>query len=308
MKIWPNSTSTNLFKRGLVFQALLLGIVLAASVIISFILLSNPFRSIDEVQGAFISSGGITIDGSFSDWGTTTSPVTGVGVSQDASNSGTQDGSGFNGKVSDIDRFWVGMQTKSGGTTVPTTGNEIENFYFRIDNLKNAASLDQNFNIQLNLGVADAGKADHLLQLRAHTDGDSTEVTLVLFEYGTDPAIAAFTSGDITGKVSNVASPYSGFVGDGGTQDTNATGAIGQHDGTNYAVEVKIPVSWFTSTYGGAVKANGSGASTLVTAVFTSTGSLGSVGTVKDTLNDATGATKVDLFVKTPRQPGARWG
>ena len=157
--------------------------------------------------------------------------------------------------------------------------------------------MNQSYNIQLNLGTGSAGTSDHLLQIRAQADGVNPEVIIVLFEYDQPfPEISAFTSGSITGKVSSAANPFPGF---GGAVDANATGAIGQYDGTNYAVEVKIPVDWFTSTYGGAVKADGTGASTIVTSMFTSTGSLGSVGTVKDTLNDGNGATNVTITSTT---------
>ena len=248
-----------------------------------------------SVFGAFLGTSPITIDGNIAsggDWGTTGSPTSGIVVSQDASNTGTDDGSVSANTAQDLNYFWMGMSTVSGGTTTPTTGNEIQAFYFRVDTLGSSGTMDQKYNIQLNLGVADAGKAGFLLQVEPGNDGvDSPEVIIILLKYDTAKVVGAFTSGAITGKVSNVASPYPQFVNQGGVQDTNATGAIGQYGGTNYGFEIKIPVDWFGSTYGGNVTAVGTGSTTLVTAVFSSTGSLGGVGTAKDPLNNADGTT-----------------
>ena len=36
--------------------------------------------------------------------------------------------------------------------TAPTTGNLIENFFFRVDTADTEGTIDANFNIQLNLG------------------------------------------------------------------------------------------------------------------------------------------------------------
>jgi len=232
------------------------------------------------VFGAFLGPTTITIDGSFSDWVTGGSPASGIARSQDASNDGDQDANAnFAGQASDIDFIWIGMSTASGGATVPSSGNLIQNFYFRIDTLSGNAALDQNFNIQLNLGAANPGFADHLLQVRPGDVGDSPEVEIVLFQYDTFPTIGAFTTPNITAKVANI----SGH----GVLDTNATGAIGQLASTDYGFEIKIPVNWFTSTYGGSIEADGTGATSVVTALFSTTGSLGSVGTIKDTLNNA---------------------
>ena len=46
----------------------------------------------------FVGPSTLTIDGTFSDWGTVGSPSTGLYLVQDMSNSGEQDGSGFNNK------------------------------------------------------------------------------------------------------------------------------------------------------------------------------------------------------------------
>ena len=161
-------------------------------------------------------------------------------MSQDASNSGSQDGSGFNTKAADISHFGMAMATESGDSLAPSSSNKIESFYFRLDTLFDSGAMNQKYNIQLNLGLANPGFADHYIQFRADEDGVNPEVIIVLFRYDEPfPAIAAFTSGAITGKVSNVASPYSSFSSDGGVVDANATGAIGQYDGTNYAIELK---------------------------------------------------------------------
>ena len=49
--------------------------------------------------------------------------------------------------------------------TAPTTGNLIENFFFRVDTADTEGTIDANFNIQLNLGAGAAGTADHPIQL-----------------------------------------------------------------------------------------------------------------------------------------------
>jgi adhesin/invasin len=258
-------------------------VVLASAL---FALLASPTPGF-----AFIGPSDLSVDGSFSDWGTVGSPTVGVGLLQDSSNSGSQDGSGFTGKASDLAVFWAAIATASGGATIVSASNLIENFYFRIDTNWNSGTLNQNYNIQLNLGTAAAGKADHMLQVSGAADGDTTEVTLVLYQYDTPyPDVGAFTTGALTGKVSNISSPYSGFA---GTVDATATGAIGLYDGTNYAIEVSVPVGWFSSTYGGAITADGSQVHPLITALFSSTGALGSVGQIKDTVNDASGNTTV---------------
>ena len=51
---------------------------------------------------AFLTSTAITINGTWTDWGTTSSPTTGAYPTQDVTNTGTSDGTGFNDKSSDI--------------------------------------------------------------------------------------------------------------------------------------------------------------------------------------------------------------
>ena len=234
---------------------------------------------------AFLGPSTISVtDGVFTDWGTTGSPASGIANLQDAAESKAPS------PGLDIDWFWLGFSTADG--TAPSGSNSAQNFYFRVDTF-DTGDTDQNFNIQLNLGAAGGGKADHLLQMRAHGDGDSPEVSIVLFEYDQPfPGVGAFTTGAVTGKVANV----SGF----GDVDTNAVGAIQLHDATHYGFEVKIPIDWFSSAgndYGGNFEADGSGASSVVTSIFTSTGTLGSVGTPKDVINDADGNTIATVTV-----------
>ena len=50
------------------------------------------------------------------------------------------------------------------------------------------------------------------------------------------------------------------------------------------------------------MKADGTGAATLVTAVFSSSGGLGGLGTVKDTLNNSAGTTAVSNTTTTTSQ------
>ncbi|MCH7736649.1 MAG: hypothetical protein IH872_04515 [Chloroflexi bacterium] len=257
-------------------------VALLATMIVSSGLGVVTFFALNSAYGAFLGSTTIsTTDGVFTDWGTTGSPVSGSANIADLSDDKAPQ------PQLNLERFWVGFSTADG--TAPTTDNLVENFYFRVDTADTDGSIDSNFNIQLNLGAGDAGTADHLIQLRAGEDGvDNPEVEIVLFEYDLPyPNIGAFTTGAITAKVANVT--FTGAV-----LDTNATGAIHKHDATKYGFEVKIPISWFSSAapdYGGQFEADGSGANSVVTSIFTSTGSLGSVGTPKDVINDADGNT-----------------
>jgi len=266
--------------RALLLKIFLLGLILPLA--ISSVAYANTF----------VGPSTITINGTFSDWGTTGSPVGGAYLFPDGSNSGEQDGSGFIGKPGDINYFWSAVSTQSGDSTPASPTNPIQYFYYRFDTYSNKAIKGQSYYIQLNLGMANTGYVDHLLQVWADTTA-TPKVTLVLYQYNTPyPQMRAFTSGAIVGKVSNVASPYPGFA---GVQDTNASGAMGKYDGSNYGMEVRLPVNWYSSTYGGAVKADGSGAQAVTGAILTGTGSLGAIGTVKDTLNDTLGNTRVSL-------------
>lgn len=236
-------------------------------------------------NATFVTSSTLTIDGTFTDWGNTTIPTGGTYWYQDQ-NGGPSDGSGFAGTSKDMNYIWTAIATKDGGSAIPNASNPIQYFYYRVDTFSTSTISGQAYNIQLNLGNATSGGyADHLLQIYV----DTGQVSIVLYQYNTPyPTMRGFTTGALVGKVSNVANPFSGFATGGGVVDANATGAQGKYDGTNYGVEVKIPVSWFGSTYGGNVKSDGTGARTIVGAIFTSTGSLGSVGTVKDVFGDAT--------------------
>jgi len=238
----------------------------------------------------FVGPSTLGIDGTFSDWGTAGSPSTGVYLVQDMSNSGGQDSAGFDNKAGDINYLWTALSTQNGGSTPASPSNLIQNLYYQVDTHYNKVIKGQSYYLQLNLGTANPGYADHLLQFWVD-DADTPDVTIVLYEYDTPyPQIRAFTSGSITGKVSNVAAPYPGFS---GVQDTGASGAMGKYDGTDYGVEIELPVGWYSSTYGGAVEADGTGASVVIGAIFTGTGTLGAIGTVKDTVNDAAGKTHI---------------
>lgn len=266
-------------------------LVILAKVLVCGLLLLPATISIVYAD-TFVSPATITIDGTFTDWGTTGSPASGAYLFQDASNYGEQDGYGFNWKAGDINYFWTAVSTQLGGTTPASSSNLLQYFHYRFDTNYNHTIKGQSYYVQLNLGAASPGYADHLLQIWVDNDANP-KVKLVLYEYNTPyPQIRAFTSGSITGKVSNVASPYPGFS---GVQDTSAGGAMGKYDGTRYGVEVRIPVSWYSSTYGGGVNADGSGTPMVIGAVFTGTGSLGAVGTVKDTINDFARNTLVSL-------------
>jgi adhesin/invasin len=252
------------------------------------------------VKAVFSNSSQITIDGIFSDWGTVSLPATGVYVCQDYSNTGESDGNGFTNKSSDIEYIRVAVSTSLGGSEIASPSNPIHDFYYRIDTLGSTLSPGQSYYLQLNLGAATPGYADHLLQFWANLSA-TPNVTIVLYEYDSPyPVMGAFTSGNLKGKVSNVSNPYPGFITDGGVHDTAASGAIGLYDGAHYAVEVKIPAVWYSSLYGGMVADDGTGVDVILSAAFTGTGTIGAVGTVKDTVNDSFGNTiSIDMETTT---------
>ena len=240
--------------------------------------------SAQSVSALFVGPSTIVINGAFTDWG---SPVSGVYRHRDLTNTGISDGSGFSGTSADLNYFWNAMSTTLGGATSASSSNRILNIFYRIDTFTTGVIRPgQLYNIQLNLGTAPTGKADHLLQIWVD-DRSTPQVTLVMYSYSTPyPAIGAYTSGTLTGRVSNVPSPYPGFS---GALDTTASGAYGKYNGTNYGIEVKIPVAWFGSTYAGLLKDDGTGSPAYYGTIFTSTGTLGAVGTVKDTMNKSDG-------------------
>lgn len=193
--------------------------VVLASLLVNAYLL----RPTDVALGVPLGKSTISIDGTLTDWGTSASPTTGLGVSEDGSDASDSE---TTNSANDLNFFWAGMSTQAtSGATSSSTANPIENFYFRIDTNKTSSNLSQKYNIQLNLGVADSGKADHLLQVFANEDGDTEEVELVLFQYDTPfPGIGAVTTGSLLDKVTTKSS-FGGFSGVKG--DTNASGAIG---------------------------------------------------------------------------------
>ena len=199
---------------------------------------------------------------------------------------GDRDGGGISGDL-DITAYWVGIETEDGGSGTPGADNNIVSYHFRIDTAGTNSTLNQLYNVQMNLGIGAAGESDHLLQFYANADGDSTEVEIVLHQYDTPYPGVVVTTGSVTEKVSNVVSPFSGYS---GVVDSSAVGAIGI-SGSTYSIEVEIPVAWFGSTYGGALTPLGGSSEVLVTGVFTTTAGLGAVGAVKDTVNNSDGET-----------------
>ena len=245
---------------------------------------------VNIVSAGFAGPSAITIDGTFTDWGTTTMPTSGVIVFKDY-NGNPGDGSGYTGTEADINNFRMAVSTLNGGSAVASTSNPIQNVYYRIDSLSGTSFRSQCYNIHLNLGSAASGYCDHLLQIFADSTA-SPQVKIVLSTYTTPyPAMRAFTAGSFIPVVSNIASGYGVF-------DDGASGALNKYDGTNYAVEAAIPIRWFGTAYGGAISMDGSGLNGgVVGACFTSTGSLGSVGPVKDTMgSDATTANMFMTF------------
>ncbi len=234
----------------------------------------------------FTDPSAIDIDGDLSDWGTTESPIGGAYFYQDASNSGLLDGGFTDGSAYDLNYSWNAISTQNGGTELASPANPIQNIQYRIDTNSTNNFNGQSYVFQLNLGTADQGYADHCLQLSVD-DSQTPKVIIILYEYSQPyPGIEALTTGSMTGVVSNVADPYSGYT---GAVDSSAVGCIGQYDEGKYGVEVSIPISWCGPTYSGNIEADGTGAANLFGTVFSSTGNPGAVGSVKDTLNDSNG-------------------
>ncbi|MFA5317651.1 MAG: hypothetical protein WC369_09550, partial [Dehalococcoidales bacterium] len=89
-------------------------LVILAKVLVCGLLLLPATISIVYAD-TFVSPATITIDGTFTDWGTTGSPASGAYLFQDASNYGEQDGYGFNWKAGDINYLWTAASTQLGG-------------------------------------------------------------------------------------------------------------------------------------------------------------------------------------------------
>jgi hypothetical protein len=226
-------------------------------------------------HAAFVGPTAITIDGTFTDW-------TGNVYSQ--TDGYTPNGTSGN---KDITQVWSAMSTASGGTTAASSANLIQNVYFRVDTAETGSSNPtENYWFQVNLGTAPAGYADHVVQFYVDTGAAGTtadpKVKIVLYLYSTYPLIGALTTGGITAKVAN-------YSVTGAVNDPNATGVWALNPTTStYGFEAKIPIGWYGSTYGGSVAADGTGASLVSSAVFSTSGaSIGSVGSVKDTLDYA---------------------
>jgi len=234
----------------------------------------------------FVGPSTLTIDGTFTDWGTTDNATSGVYFMQDASNTGNDDGTGFDGKAGDLDYFWTAVSTTNGGTAPPSSTNLIQDYYYRVDLFTNK-NIKQGYNIQLNLGTVPRGYADFMLQVFVD-DSVTPQVKMILYQYDDVGGVEmrAQTGANMTAKVASI----SGY----GVQDTNASGAIGDYTTGCAALEVNIPANWYAPVasggYGGTVEADGSGASAVIGCVFSDTGSLGSVGTPKDTINDISGS------------------
>jgi hypothetical protein len=225
----------------------------------------NPLAA----HAGFVGPSAITIDGAFTDW-------TGNVYSQ--TNAYTPNGSRG---ASHITKVWYAMSTAN-GTSPAGAANLIQNVYFRFDTAGSSANNPkQAYWVQLNLGTAPIGFADHVLQFYVDTTA-TPGVAIVLYQYSAPyPAIKVFTTTAFSPKVSNLSSGY-------GTHDTNAVGAWAQN-GTTYSFEAKIPIGWYSPVYGGAISAYGTGADMIASAVFTSTGSLGAKGTAQDNVADVNG-------------------
>lgn len=223
-------------------------------------------------QAGFVGPSMITIDGAFADWTNNVYAITNATLSYKSS--------------WDLDAYWTAMSTAN-GTSPASPTNRIQNVYYRIDVGGSPASTA--YWIQMNLGVAPPGYADHIMQVFPNGSG-TPAVSLTLFQFNTNsttpyPAVSVFTvkSSQVTPMVSNDS-------GVGATNlDTNATGAFAAN-GSGYSIEIKLPMGWFTNnTYASNIHDDGTGPAFVETAVFSATGSKGAVGTPKGQINGAAG-------------------
>ena len=166
--------------------------------------------NLSVARADFVGPNAITINGIFTDW---------TGNVYSMADGGT--GGKTTSSANDITKFWYAMSTAT-GTTPASSANLIQNAYFRFDTAYSSSSNPkQSYWVQLNLGTAPPGLADHILQFYVDTSA-TPQVTIVFYQYNTPyPAIGAFTTGAITAKVINV-SGVNGFT--GVPVDTSATG------------------------------------------------------------------------------------
>jgi hypothetical protein len=223
-------------------------------------------------RAGFVGPSMITINGSFADWTNNVYAITNATLSYSSS--------------WDLDAYWTAMSTAN-GTSPASAANRIQNVYYRLDVGGDPSSTA--YWIQMNLGVAPPGYADHIMQIYPNKTGTSS-VSLTLFQFLTNsstpyPAVSVFTvnSHQVAAEVSNdstVGAPVT---------DTTATGAYAAN-GSGYSIEIMLPIGWFTNTtYGGAIHNDGTGPAFVESAVFSATGSKGAVGTPKGQINGASG-------------------
>jgi len=215
-------------------------------------------------------------------WGTIASPISGVLMVTDLHDYSVSQPS------SNFARVWLSVGTQNGGSAAVSPTNMIQYVYIRIDH-KGIPEEPTNFNLQLNLGGAPVGRVDHLLTLRPIFSGPNApsvgRVRIALKRYAVDgsgnyPLMGAFTT-----------SSFSGTDADNGgsTPDGTAIGWEGVATDAFNGFEVRIPAAWFHGDVSKIVEPDGSGASALTTAFFTTGGSFGAVATVRDWLADAAG-------------------
>ena len=240
------------------------------------------------VARAQFVTGGALVPGptasNFPLWGSIASPTTGVLKVDD----GYDFASGGNA-TANFARIWISIGTQLGGSTPVSPSDTVQYVYIRIDH-KGVPEEASNFNMQLNLGGAPAGRVDHLLSLRPYFTGPnvpaSGRVRIALKQYATDasgnyPLLGAFTTSSFNSAatIDNAGSPAEGT-------------AIGWEgvatDGKN-GFEVRIPAGWFHGDATRLVQPDGSGASSVVAALFSSGGSFGAVATVLDKFGDTNG-------------------
>jgi uncharacterized repeat protein (TIGR01451 family) len=234
-------------------------------------------------------------------WGTIVTPASGVWMFTDLHDYSISQ------PTSNYARVWMALGTQNGGSTPASPSNLIQYVYIRVDH-KGVAEEPTNFNVQLNLGGAPAGRVDHLLTMRPIFSGPNApsvgRVRISLRQYDVDgsgnyPLIGAFTTSQFTGTTNDNG---------GATPDGTAIGWEGVATDLKNGFEVRIPAAWFHGDVSKLVEPDGSGAPLASTAFFSSGGSFGAVATVRDWLADLAGNSVGVIFNTVSGAPTTIFG
>jgi hypothetical protein len=181
-----------------------------------------------------------------------------------------------------LDGMWLAFGTSNGSLASEAT--PITDAYFRVDHKASGQVTDINFNFQLNLtGEPTDLKADHMLRLFIRGTDVNPQVRVALFRYVT-PVGFGVTTGSIVPVYDNL-----GILASTGPRSPAVRLATASGTG-RHGIEVRVPFEWITNAPGSVIEGDGTGIGVLTASLFTSTGTFGAVGTMKDILGDGTGA------------------